>query len=74
MRKAVALVAGQGIFYHAGTKVSQGGYMLGHISTNGQFCSIQPANPVEKSMTSRSQLSRPESFSSRFILNKGVKQ
>ena len=41
----VTLIAGQKIFLLPGTKVFPGGYLLGKISTNGQYCSSFP-NPL----------------------------
>jgi hypothetical protein len=37
------MIAGQNIIYLPGTKVDSGGYLLGNITTNGQYCGYQAA-------------------------------
>ncbi len=48
------MIAGQNIIYLPGTKVDSGGYLLGYITTNGQFCGYQAA-PVMMSAESRNK-------------------
>ncbi len=40
------LIAGVKISFLPGTKVNQGGYLHGYITTNGQYCNALPAAPV----------------------------
>lgn len=43
---SATMVAGQAILYLPGTIVEAGGYMLGYITENGQYCGTQPAAPL----------------------------
>jgi hypothetical protein len=42
---SATFIAGQKISFLPGTTVNSGGYLLGYITTNGQYCQ-NPANPV----------------------------
>jgi hypothetical protein len=43
---SVTMIAGQNIVYLPGTMVSSGGYMLGHLTTNGQYCAPPQVPPA----------------------------
>ncbi len=64
----VDLIAGQNIRFYPGASVEQGGYLLGHISTNGQYCgymkSILDPNPEEANQQTPKE---PETGATRFF-------
>jgi hypothetical protein len=43
---SATMIAGEKILYLPGTVVEAGGYMLGYITQNGQYCGTQPTAPM----------------------------
>jgi hypothetical protein len=43
---SATMIAGEKILYLPGTIVQAGGYMLGYITQNGQYCGTQPTAPM----------------------------
>jgi hypothetical protein len=48
---SATMIAGENILYLPGTVVETGGYMLGYITQNGQYCNMLPTAPVVTAST-----------------------
>ncbi|MCX6269459.1 MAG: T9SS type A sorting domain-containing protein [Bacteroidetes bacterium] len=60
-----SMIAGQKISYLAGTKVSQGGYLHGSITTSGGYCPMQPpqSDPAQLTVTQAAITTTPGAVS-----------